>query len=317
MSRTEIWEALQTYRSRVLRESQYVDLRGLPEPVGRDGRRFSLHMPLDRVYIRLQAIEEAQARRSEEEEAQRLAEEVRAGEPHPTPARPPGFLDRLLGRAAPAEKARPTARLSPLSVLRTLGEYLYRRGETYAAAQCPDPVDPEAALQKHNRLVILGAPGAGKSTLLRYLARQAARDPDGPIPILVPLGEYAAALSLGQATSLRDFALARAAAGDPTLHAALAEVVARGRALWLVDVLDEAREFRARAAREAAALPGQLVLTSRAVGYERPPIWPICPTTKSCPWKFKSSRTSCSAGSPCWPSAGKRMRSGCRNGWTG
>jgi energy-coupling factor transporter ATP-binding protein EcfA2 len=96
---------------------------------------------------------------------------------------------------------------SIVEILRMLGEYFYRREDVYRATERPMPVDPGDALQAHERLVILGAPGAGKSTLLRYLARNAAQDSDGPLPLLIRLRGYATALGKDQNLALREFAL--------------------------------------------------------------------------------------------------------------
>ncbi|RMF83541.1 MAG: NACHT domain-containing protein, partial [Nitrospirae bacterium] len=251
---------LAAYRRRVLEETRLVDLAGIPLPRDRDGRPIPLEVPLDRVYIRIQAIPEPRQREAWEEERRALEEQAQERR---------GFLGRLLGRGGrEASPRRPTA-ADPLAVLRTLGEYFYRRGEVYRAEERPEPVDPEAALREHGRLVILGAPGAGKTTLLRYLARRAAEDEETPVPIIVSLRDYAAHRGAGGKQSLRDFALDRAAHGDGRLRRALSEAVEQGNVLWLVDALDEARGWRGEAAREAAALPGRMVLTSRPVGYER------------------------------------------------
>ena len=70
----------------------------------------------------------------------------------------------------------------------------------------------DQALADAPALVILGDPGAGKSTLLKVLALALARQAEGPLPILVPLNAYAAALEQGE-ISLHDFF-----PYDPTSH---------------------------------------------------------------------------------------------------
>ena len=67
-----------------------------------------------------------------------------------------------------------------------------------------EPVPADEALGDAPALVILGDPGAGKSTLLKVLALALARQEDGPLPILVPLNAYAAALEREE-ISLHDF----------------------------------------------------------------------------------------------------------------
>ena len=59
---------LAAYRARVLASTEYVSLRGIPLPQDRSGGRKSLNIPLDKVYIRLQAVEYEQKRHREEEE---------------------------------------------------------------------------------------------------------------------------------------------------------------------------------------------------------------------------------------------------------
>ncbi|RME33957.1 MAG: NACHT domain-containing protein, partial [Thermoflexia bacterium] len=251
---------LANYRQDVLSETRLVNLAGIPLPRDRDGRPIPLEVPLDRVYIRIQAMPEPQQRESREKEHRALEEQARERRP---------FLDRLFRRESrEASSLRATA-ADALAVLRTLGEYFYRRGKVYRAEERPDPVDPEAALREHGRLVILGAPGAGKTTLLRYLARRTAGDEEGPVPVLVSLRDYATHRGAGEHQSLQDFALDRAARGDERLRQALKEAAARGEVLWLVDALDEARGWRSEAARQGGDLPGRIVLTSRPVGYER------------------------------------------------
>jgi predicted NACHT family NTPase len=101
-----------------------------------------LNVPLDKVYIHVQAVEEPKRRAQEEAEQRPLLEKLGLGGKH---------------RSGPEDT---------LSVLRMLGEYLYRRGEVFQAEARPESVDPQEALAKHRRLVLLSAPGAGKSTLV-------------------------------------------------------------------------------------------------------------------------------------------------------
>ncbi|KYF71759.1 hypothetical protein BE11_50035 [Sorangium cellulosum] len=96
------------------------------------------------------------------------------------------------------------------------------------------------SLTKHPRLLIVGEPGSGKSTLLAYLATRAARGelalstrgPDSEsIPFLVPVRAL-------QETAASPEAIARAAGAETWFVEAALQ---RGRALLLVDGLDEAR----------------------------------------------------------------------------
>ncbi|CAG0933929.1 Phycocyanobilin lyase subunit alpha [Thermoflexales bacterium] len=263
LSPEESARLLADYRARVLEETRYVNLRGIPLPRGRDGRPMPLQVPLEKVYICIQATTEKQRRTQEETEERSLSDRLRDESSAQSKRSAPGGLFGWLRGESKSES-------SPrdiLSTLHTLGEYFYRRGEVYEAEQRPEPVDPQEALKKHKRLVVLGAPGAGKSTLLRYLARRAAEDSSGFVPIPVSLRDYATALAGDNALALSEFALRVASAGNSTLRQALEDEIKNGRVFWLVDALDEARGWATDAARQASQLPGQLILTSRPVGY--------------------------------------------------
>lgn len=96
------------------------------------------------------------------------------------------------------------------------------------------------ALANHPRLLIVGEPGSGKSTLLAYLATRAARGElaistpspgPAPIPFLVPVRAL-------QEAEAGPEGIAGAAGTEPWFVKAALQ---RGRALLLVDGLDEAR----------------------------------------------------------------------------
>jgi HEAT repeat protein len=267
LSPEESAHLLAEYRARVLEETRYVNLRGIPLPRGRDGRPMPLQVPLDKVYIRIQATTEKQRRAQEEAEERSLSDQLKdESAAHSKRATPETGIRRLFGRLRGESKSESSPR-DILSTLHILGEHFYRRGEVYEAEHRPEPGDPQEALNKHRRLVILGAPGAGKSTILRYLARRAAEDSSGFAPIQVSLRDYATALAGDNTLALSEFALRVASVGNATLRQALEDEIENGQVLWLVDALDEARGWAANAARQAGRLPGQLILTSRPVGY--------------------------------------------------
>lgn len=96
------------------------------------------------------------------------------------------------------------------------------------------------ALMKYPRLLIVGEPGSGKSTLLAYLATRAAR---GELEISTPGSEPAPIPFLVPVRALQDAeaspeGIAHAAGTEPWFVGAALQ---RGRALLLVDGLDEAR----------------------------------------------------------------------------
>jgi len=163
--------------------------------------------------------------------------------------------------------------------------------EARARPHPTEPVPTDQAMADAPALVILGDPGAGKSTLLKVLALALARQADGPLPILVPLNAYAAALEERE-MNLHDFLAGyfasrqhRLAGLEPLFDAALV----KGQAVVLLDGLDEVQARRAFLARlvqdfadefvpqpdegEDPPLPGnRLVVTSRIVGYREAPL---------------------------------------------
>ena len=145
------------------------------------------------------------------------------------------------------------------------------------------PVRVEEAMAEKAHVVVLGDPGSGKSTLLKHLALRLATEADAPLPILVPLNAYADALSradLNLQQYLPEYfaGLAQGLAGlAPLFESALAQ----GRAVILLDGLDEVQRDRARLAnkvqafaRQAATRGCKLVVTSRIVGYRESPLDP-------------------------------------------
>ena len=233
-------EGLDDYRSRVVENTKFINLAGIPLPRDKSGQYVPIQMPLDQMYIRILAIEEEQRRSREKEEIGQVKNKI---------------AEELGSRSRDASK-----------IMHCLGEYLYQRDRDTSSAEKPKAIDPKEALKQHKRMVILGAPGSGKSTMLRYFARKAAEDQNAAVPILVSLRDYAAYCDSGGQESLRDFALRQAAEGDLSLHSALEKY---DRVFWLVDGLDEARNWRDRAASQIRQMPGDLILTSRPFGYHK------------------------------------------------
>jgi len=153
-----------------------------------------------------------------------------------------------------------------------------------------EPVPVDEAVAAAPALVILGDPGAGKSTLLKVLTLALAREPEGPLPILVQLNAYAEALRREECNLhdflIRYFATRQHCLNDlgPLFDAALRA----GQAVVLLDGLDEVqtkRGFLTGLVQDFAAehipapettddaVPGnRLVVTSRIVGYREAPL---------------------------------------------
>ena len=182
-------------------------------------------------------------------------------------------------------------------------------GEDPDALMSLQLVRPELALEAihaERRLVLLGEPGAGKSTALRYLALLLAqrlrgvslRIPgwpadDTPVPVVVPLGQVAAALRAGASDA---YAALLQVIGDVLeagvrggLRRFLTPALRAGGLLLLCDGLDElpataadggipARVAVAAALRRLAReTKARMVVTSRVLPYRAPGDWKLLP----------------------------------------
>jgi formylglycine-generating enzyme required for sulfatase activity len=146
----------------------------------------------------------------------------------------------------------------------------------------PQPV--LTLLRDNPGLIILGDPGAGKTTFLKYLAMCLALGQEMGfarpyLPVLAPLSAYADALAEAD-VSLPDFIIGYyrdLVTGDLPLGALLEEALQQGRAMLLLDGLDEVRDTGQRhkvvervvqffSFRQQAG--NKFVLTSRIVGYK-------------------------------------------------
>lgn len=146
-----------------------------------------------------------------------------------------------------------------------------------------DPVPLLNVLKSYSGVVVLGDPGAGKTTFVKYLAVRLARGEgakmglDDYLPILLPLAAFANALQSDD-IRLDDF-IADYFSGigaDLPIGPMLKEALKAGRALILLDGLDEVRDINMRNTVVERVVDfytfhrhqgNKFVLTSRVVGY--------------------------------------------------
>ena len=170
-----------------------------------------------------------------------------------------------------------------------------------ALARHAEPVPVEVALQSAPAVVVLGDPGSGKSTLLKVLALALAAQPDGPLPILLPLNAYARRVMQQGELSLSQFLGEYYASRQHKLERVgelFHQALTYHQAVILLDGLDEVQVNRAHLVRlvqdfvaeyipspadpsEPAAVSdrpppvvagNRVVATSRIVGYDEAPL---------------------------------------------
>lgn len=147
----------------------------------------------------------------------------------------------------------------------------------------PEPV--LEILKEKDGLILLGDPGAGKSTFLKYLALKLARGEGdelglaGRLPILIPLAAYGNALAEKEIRLDEFIAHYYDDLGcDFPLHTMLMKALENGKALLLLDGLDEVKDPALRntvaervadfySAQRQKKRGNKFVLTSRIIGY--------------------------------------------------
>ena len=137
--------------------------------------------------------------------------------------------------------------------LRLAGRRVRGREDEEQIQRLGEPQPVLELLRENDALIILGDPGSGKTTFLKCLALKLARGEaeelglGPPLPVLVPLSAYATALA-EKDVRLDDFIADYLCAQLPDLPVdeMLAAALEQGRALVLLDGLDEVRELGLR-----------------------------------------------------------------------
>ena len=167
--------------------------------------------------------------------------------------------------------------------IRLAGRAVMTEDEAGWVGRLGEPQPVLDLIQKHDGLIILGDPGAGKTTFLKYLALRLALGEGQAVgladrlPILAPLSAYANALD-GNDVRLDDFIsdYFHDIGADWPIGPLLAEALQKGKALVLLDGLDEVKDLGLRHTVVERVTdfytlhrqPGnKFVLTSRIVGY--------------------------------------------------
>ncbi len=136
-------------------------------------------------------------------------------------------------------------------------------------------IDPQKAVEKWRRIVILGDPGSGKTTLLKYLTLKAAngRLKCELVPFFISLGRYAD--SRNKSGSLIEFACEEYRKRTPLEQEDFEEFVLRvkdlnneDKVLFLLDGFDEIpHDLKQSVSDEIGMNLKRYVLSSRQVGY--------------------------------------------------
>jgi hypothetical protein len=121
------------------------------------------------------------------------------------------------------------------------------------------------------RVVLLGAPGTGKSTACRALMLWHARDPGRCVPFLVSAREFAPVIPPPRPVADHIAHTVESVFQVPVPDGAITRLLAEGRALVIIDGLDELPGAAARATAEIIELFCREFPTARVLVTSRPP----------------------------------------------
>ena len=152
---------------------------------------------------------------------------------------------------------------------------LLKLGQKRLEQRTSTALTPEEALRKYKRCVIVGDPGAGKSTLLKYLVLRSA---DGHLPDLpaFPIHIELQAFATSDQRDLLAFSAAvwQERYGFPHKEAldALQTALRDGRALLLLDALDETATGATKEQADASYVQVSQKITDLATRYPQAPL---------------------------------------------
>lgn len=258
VSEEAVKKALKTYRQDLAKRLQYVDYRGI---AGMEREPHAASFMIDELYVMpwLRAEQNANSHFKRERQITQALDNVYLGD---------------------KERLELTEELPSISAMRWS-----RNAEDSEKDICISD-----ALANCRHAIVRGGPGSGKSTLLQYLARTYALGgetvtqrlglSEDLIPIHFSAAAYADANRRRQREqpelSVRDFIAAQFSNCPNTLQAAVARTLSEGRAIVLIDGVDEAPTYdeRARLVQEideflVAYGTNRIIVTSRPLGYVR------------------------------------------------